>query len=253
MHMPDEPKWSHIDPTELVDYFDKDLSDDEEDRIELHLARCEECAQRARQASVLSSRWERWSAATQREAYLRSVVWNALGSAASEVPLDDIWKERINRWLSASSGLVEGVVKVTVEAVRKASQVATDGMEDLLRPGARWRFTLQPDSVAVRGVQPRRRSPANTALAVCSDGSSVRVKVEDHDGGTCEVVINVDQFPHDRLTPIVILTSIGQGGMEKPRLLQMRRQGQGLIARFRDLPAGEYLVAFEPLSAGNSH
>jgi len=251
--MPDEPKWPHIDPAELVDYFDKDLSDDEEDRIELHLARCEECAQRARQASALCHRWERWSAGTQREAYMRSVVGNALESAESEVPLDDIWKERIRRWRSASSGLVEGVVKVTVEAVRSTSQVATDGMESLLRPGAGWRFTLQPDSVAVRGVQPRRKSPASLALAVCSDGYSVRVKVEDHDDGTCEVVISVDQFPHDRLTPIVILTSIGQGSTEKPRFLQMRRQGQGLIARFRDLPAGEYLVAFEPLSADDSH
>jgi hypothetical protein len=250
--MPDEPKWSHIDPAELVDYFDKELSDDEEDRIELHLARCEECAQRARQASALCNRWERWSAGTQREAYLLSVVGNALGSAASEMPLDDTWKERIHRWLSASSGLVEGIVKVTVGAVKNASQVATDGMEDLLRPGARWRFGLQPDSVAVRGVQPRRRSPAKLALAVCSDGSSVRVKVEDHDDGTCEVVISVDQFPHDRLMPIVILTSLGQGGTEGPRLLQMRRQGQGLIARFPDVPAGEYLVAFEPLSADNS-
>ncbi len=244
--MPDEPKMSHIDPAALVDYFDKDLSDDEEDRIELHLARCEECAQRARQASALCNRWERWSAGTQREAYLRSVVENALESAASEVPVDDSWKERIHRWRSASSGLVEGVVKVTVEAVRNASQVATDGMENLLRPGARWRFILQPDSVAVRGVQPRRKSPAKIALAVCSDGSSARVKVEDHDDGACEVVISVDQFPHGRLMPIVVLTPIGQGGTEKPRLLQMRRQGQGLIARFSDLPAGEYLVAFEP-------
>jgi len=250
--MPDEPKWSHVNPAELVDYFDRDLSDDEEDRIELHLARCEECAQRARQAAALCNRWERWSAGSQREAYLRSVVRNALESAAGEVILDDTWKERIHRWRSASAGLVEGVVRVTIEAVKKASRVATDGMEDLLRPGAGWRFTLQPDPVAVRGVQPGRSSPAKIALAVCSDGSSVRVKVEDHDDGTCEVVISVDQFPHGRLMPIVILASIGQGGTEKPRLLQMRRQGQGLIARSHDLPAGEYLVAFEPLSAGDS-
>jgi hypothetical protein len=250
--MPDEPKWSHINPAQLVDYFDHDLTDDEEDRIERHLAGCDECAERARQASALCGLWERWSGRTQGEAYLRSAIGYALDSAAGETPLDDTWKRRIHHWRSTSSGLVEGIVKVTVDAVKNASQVATDGMEDLLRPGARWRFTLLPDNVAVRGVKHRRGSPPKIALAEGSDGSSARVKVEDHDDGTRDVVVTVDQFPRSRVSPIVILTSTGTRGMEKPMLLEMRHQGQGLIARFHALPAGEYLVAFEPSPADDS-
>lgn len=250
--MPDEMKWIHVNTAELIDYLDKDVTDDEEDRIERHLAACGECAQRARQASALCDLWERWSARTHREAFLRSVVESALESAADEAVVDDAWKGRIRRWQSATSGLVEGAVRVTIEAVKNASQIATEGMDDLLRPGARWRFTLQPDPVAVRGVQHRRKSPPKVALAEGSDGSSARVKVEDHDDATREVIVSVAQFPRGHVAPIVVLTTIGREGKEKPRLLQMRRQGQGLIARFRALPAGEYLVLFEPLTPDHS-
>ena len=250
--MPDELKRPHITTAELVDYFDKDLTDDEEDRIELHLARCEECAQRAREASARCDLWERWSARTYSEAFLREVVRNALESASGEEPEDHIWKGRLHRWRSASSGLVEGAVRVAIAAARNASQIVTEGMENLLRPGAGWQFTLQTNPVAIRGAAGGRKAPPKTALAAGPGGSVARVKVEDHDDRAREVVISIDQFPRSHTAPIVILTSIGNRGKDKPRILQMRRQGQGLIARFKDLPAGEYLVVFEPLAAADA-
>jgi len=250
--MPDELKWTHVTNTQLVDYFDKDLTGDEEDRIEIHLARCEECAQRAREAYTRCNRWEQWSARSYNEAFLRVVIRNALESVAGEVLEDDTWKGRIYHWRSASAGLADGVVKVTIEAVKNASRIVTEGMDDLLRPGARWQFTLQTDPIAVRGAAGGRKQPPKIALAGGSGGSAARVKVEDHDDSAREVVISVDQFPRSQPAPIVILTSIGNRGKDKPRILQMRRQGQGLIARYKDLPAGEYLVVFEPLSAADT-
>ncbi len=250
--MPDELKRPHITTAELIEYFDKDLLEDEEDQLELHLARCEECAQRARKASALSDVWEQWSAKTYSEAFLRAVIRNALESAAVGELEDDTWKERILRWHSAAAGLAEGAVRVAIEAARNASQIVTEGMENLLRREAAWQFNLQTEPVAVRGPASGRKAPPKIAVAKGTDASLARVKVEDHDDKTREIVISVNLFPRNKPAPLVMLTTIESRGKGKPRILQMRRQGQGLIARFKDLPAAEFLVVLEPSSTAGA-
>ncbi len=243
--MPDELATNHITPAELIDYFDKDLTEEEEDRIELHLAGCAECTARARQSFALSRLCEQWSAATHGEARLRELIRSALESAAIEEPADRTLQARLRRWRASSRGLAEGAVRVTVKAVKDASQIATDGMDGLLRPGAWWRFTPQPALVAVRGGEGNKKAPPKIARAETGD-QIARVKVDDEDERAREVVVSVDRFPREREAPIVMLASMGEGGEDKPRFIQMQRHGLGLLAKFRDLPPGEYLVAFEP-------
>ncbi len=250
--MPNELGTTHITPAKLIDYFDRDLTEDEEERIELHLAGCQECASRARHASALCDTWQRWTATSHGEAFLRSAIQDSLGSAASEESLDENWKKRIDRWRRASSGLAEGAVRVIAGAVKNTSQILTEGMEVLLRPGAAWRFTQQPGPVPVRGMAGSKKAPASSALAECPGGGFVRVKIDDHDDMTRKIAVSIDRFPRGRIAPIVILVSLSRGRKEMPKLTQMRRQGEGLIALFRGLSAGEYLVVFEPLSSQNA-
>lgn len=65
-----------------------------------------------------------------------------------------------------------------------------------------------------------------------------------------EVTIEADDLLRERAS-LVVLVSLEEG--IPPRVAALERQGGvtgPLVARFTDLPLGDYVVAFEPTEAG---
>lgn len=246
--MTGETEKPHLTIEDLVDYFDKGVSADLEERIEIHIARCDDCAERARRAHALCGTWANWNAKSHRQALRRAMVEKSLAEAGSQsqehIPE---WKRRLERWREVSAGLAEGVVEIVMSPARDATRIITEGMEALIRPGAGWRFSPQAAYPVVRGVGGERR-PCKIAVAENPEGMRASVKIEEPPRAGREIVVYMDRPPRARDLPIVLLIStVGDPGREI-RIRQMEPQAVGLLARFEDVPDGDYILAIEPLA-----
>jgi hypothetical protein len=131
-----------------------------------------------------------------------------------------------------------------MEAPGQASQIVTSGLDTLLRPGTGWQFSLAPAPMPTRGLRGRGAvpPPPPTAIASLDGAAQARVAVGSE---RREVVIRVDRLPADRPVPLVLLVPLGDG---EPRVAAPEPQPNVdyAIARFDDVPPGQYVVAFEP-------
>lgn len=58
-------RWTHLDSDQLVDYFNREWLPEQEAAIEIHLANCEMCAQRASAVFEVLGLTESWTARAQ--------------------------------------------------------------------------------------------------------------------------------------------------------------------------------------------
>lgn len=235
----------HLDPAELADYFAGLLSEDRESSIEGHFAECQHCTTQARRFHSFNQVWDRWTAQAHGEASWRAVLGKALHVTAKAHPH---WRERLRHWRTHWAGKAEAAVRVVMEAPGKTSHVVTEGLEALVRAGGRWQFGRAPGLVPTRGGQlhgPATPSPATVALAPGKSKAWVAVSGED------EVSVRVEEWPAGQPAPLVLLIpTVGTGELQAQEL-KKTRGATYLIARFEDIPPGEYVVAFEPVEDGH--
>lgn len=229
----------HLDPRELADYFAGLLPEDREDSIEAHFAECQDCTSQARQFHTFTQVWDGWTAQAHGEAYWRTVLTNALRATAQTHPR---WRERLRHWHTRWAGKAEAAVRVLMEASGETSGVVTEGLEALVRSGGRWQFARAPTPAPTRGVQIRRQTtPAPVALAPGKSQAWVAVSGED------EVSVRVNDWPVGQPSPLVLLIPVAGNGAPQVKELEKVRDAAYLIARFKDVQPGEYVVAFEPV------
>lgn len=218
---------------ELVDYFSPDASPDEQYAVERHLAGCERCLQLGRQVYSATLLLDRWSNEARRIVYPTLV-------ALIEKTSDSTLKQRLRNWIEAWSGRADGAVRMVIESSNRAAQIITEGMEDFLRLGARWQFTLEPASerISVRG--PSKGVPISVAIAPGSPQATVAVM---SDIGQVEVTI--DNMSADKKPPLVILASAHGEVEPQVKEISIARASYG-VATFEGVTAGEYLVVLEP-------
>ncbi|MFN8633031.1 MAG: hypothetical protein U0893_04185 [Chloroflexota bacterium] len=236
----------HLDLDTIADYVEMKLSAGEERPIEMHLAHCDLCTDLAREARELSELWDGWTARSHAEATLAALMQGAVEQAAAVADAPAL-RERLTRWAESWSGSVEAAVRVVMDAAGQASRVVTEGLDAVARPGSAWQFTLAPAPTPTRGGRGRGAVPPPPAVAEASIGGAGRVRVAVN-GERHDVVVRLDALPADQEPPLVLLVPVSGGG--EPRVAEPERQPgiAYLIARFNRLPAGEYLVAFEPRS-----
>jgi hypothetical protein len=227
----------HLTIEELTDYFSADAFADTQVPLEQHLAECDACTQLGRQvyaSTLLVSRWSKVGTPAAEQILLPALMTLIERTSSSAV------RERLRKWADSWSGRAEGAIRMTIETTSKASQIFTEGLADLLRPGARWQFALASVQSPVRG-----KSDSETiSLALATGTAPARVAVSGQSG---EVEIRIDSLPADLKPPLVILTSSAKGF--EPRVNELNR-APGVsywMTRFDGLEPGEYVVALEPL------
>jgi hypothetical protein len=240
--MHNEAAMNHFSTEILADYLDLNLSEDEELQIEDHLALCRDCTSTVRQQRALTEVLAGWTARAHGQAHLAAAVERALTQVEVQNPA---WRTRLASWAERWAGAAEAAVRVVLAAPGSASRIVTEGLDALARPGAAFQFAPVPAAIPTRGPRGRGAGPPRAALAVASaNGTSLaRIAVG---GEQREVVVRLDTLPAGAQPPLVLLAPIAGPG--EPRVALPERQ-PGLpywIARFDDLPPGEYLVAFEP-------
>jgi hypothetical protein len=213
---------SHLTVEQLVDYFDKAMLEVEQEEVEIHLAECEACTQRARHAFTLCGEWEQWTARNHQEAVLRELMDHALQEAMAEAHMDaPHWQERLEQWRNVLIDLAHEVAFTVAELV----------------------FGPARAPVRVRGGV--RESVPSPEIRVTLAGGPwtphTRVATDIH---AKEVVVRVERIPQTQLPPLVLLASTGHKTKITP--LQRAPDGRSLIARFEEVGPGDYLIAIEP-------
>lgn len=234
----------HLDLDTIVEYVEMALSEEQARPVELHLARCDTCTELARDAQELSSLWDGWTARTHAEAALSALMSSAVEQAVATTAGTPAMQARLARWAERWSGGVEAAVRVVVGAAGEASRVVTEGLDAIARPGTAWQFSLVPAPTPTRGARGRGAAPSQPTVAVAAIGGAAQARVA-VSGERRELVVRLDGLPVDEVSPLILLVPLGGTSEAQPE----RQPGIAyLIARFEQVPAGEYLVAFEPQS-----
>lgn len=252
-----------ISAEELAEYCQGLLLEDRNGDIEVHFARCDLCAQQARQFYTAQTRrfavftqiWDGWTAKTHGEAYQRDAAREqdlpktmavALQIAAQAYPN---WQERLRQWQKQWGGKAEAARRVIVRVSQATSRVMTESLESLVRPGGGW--PPAPVSVPVR---PRHKPlpPPNLRVlgpSLSPDKPRERVTVSGEAGA---VQVRVEGWPAaQQVRPLVVLVSIH--GESEPQVVELVEEEAGvLIARFASVELGEYVVALEPLGQSDT-
>lgn len=229
----------------------------ESKRIRSHVEDCPECQLMAREMGAFNKIWDEWSIESHVAAYQQARLSGALEELRSQVP--GPVRERLGRWLERCAGKAAGAVRVILETSKEASRFVSEGLDPLTLPQG----ALQFAAVRTRGaVAVRTRG---TAVRVRGDGTRLRGGVRTRGGSAPvggapmvqvevsrqrEVTIEADDLLRERAS-LVVLVSLEEG--IPPRVAALERQGGvtgPLVARFTDLPLGDYVVAFEPTEAG---
>jgi anti-sigma factor RsiW len=236
----------HFSAELLIDYLQMALPESEELAVEEHLADCAECSALARETQRFSSVWETWTAAAHGNAYRAAAVNRALAAAKARVA-DASWQGRLTRWAEGWAGAAAASVRVIVGTPGRASRALAEGLEGLSQAAAAPPPAFAPAPGPVRGAYGRAAEPAQPTVAVTSMGGVAQARVA-VSGDRREVVVRIDELPGERLPPLILLVPLGTDD-EEPRVTVPERQPSipYLIARFADVPTGDYIVAFEPM------
>jgi hypothetical protein len=238
----DEPRHATHVPDEVLAYYAAgQLTEADEIAVDEHLADCQPCSAIVRSALLVGDAWDTWNAHAHGQVYLLSRLAQAVASARS-VTTDAGWQTRLTIWAERFAGRAEAAVRVVVDAGSGASHVVTEGLEALSRVGSTWQFAAIPVATPTRG--PRSSAPGLPTVALATGVAQVaRVAVG---GARREVVVRLDAPQVGSVQPLVLLVPVS--GDAEPRIVALEPQPgvAYLVARFTDLPVGEYVVAFEP-------
>jgi hypothetical protein len=227
----------HPDVDKLADYFASKLSEASKDSLEQHFAECGDCCRIARRVYSSSLLLERWFSGKQPETDLNAVLARNLDALASA---NVVWRERLRKWTENWAGRAEGAVRMVMGSSSNAASIATDGLTELLRPGARWQFALEPIGAPIRGQTP----PQSISVAATIGSPRARVAVS---AEARELEVRIDELSEGLDVPLVLLIPLSQD--LEPQVKELSRSAgvSYCIARFEDLQPGQYLVALEPM------
>lgn len=189
--------------------------------------------------------------ATGREATWDQVaLTDALHQAQGQVN-NPQWGERLERWRTTWAGRAQAAARLVVEAADQAAYVVTEGLETLTTPGHQWSFALASAQDSARGAgEDQDGSPGSADLEPASPQVTIRVGQPSHEG-TRLIQVRVRALPAQQAPPLVLLIPVTDGGVSQVAVLAPRQASPWLVALFRDVPQGDYLLAFEPMEDTN--
>jgi hypothetical protein len=236
--MTNEQTVVHPNVEELTDYFASELTPEAQDVLERHLGTCSVCSQLARHVYNSTLLLERWSSTAEPALDLLAVLRHSL-TTLLEKSRASSWQNRLRRWTEDFGAQADGAVRMIVETSAKAVTVVTNGIDEVLRPEARWQFALQPAPLRIRG----QSEHGSISIATTASKPRARVAISSE---AREVEVRIDDWPSDQLPPLALLAPVG--ATLEPKIQELSRiPGVSYcIARFENVQPGEYLIALEP-------
>jgi hypothetical protein len=234
----------------LLDYFEGFLSDDIEDDVEKHLWSCDSCAELGQRIYALDHTWQGWTAAAHGKLHLRVTLMRALVKAEKETT-NVAWRGRLQRWRKTWAGTAEAALRTVLQAPAQASRIIADGVEELARPGSNWAFSAEPSFAGTLGDDDDDRDTAVLATQPLTPDAP-RALVELKAGEKSSIVVRIDNLPLGSNPPLVVLVAVKADREVVVQVAEVtsRPGTNSFVARFNQVPPGEYIVAFEPLSNG---
>jgi len=176
------PSTRHHEFEELLGYLQGTLSSQTDETMDVHFAGCEECTMQVRSIGAISSMLERWGETDAVRQEPRPALVKILRALARGVHSADI-RDRLATWAESRDGRAEGAVRLAIDRALSFSRIFTQGLDDVLRPGASWQFAndmltatpvrgtlgANPIAVAVAPGSPR------AIVAVSSEASEIEV------------------------------------------------------------------------------
>lgn len=224
---------------EIFDWVEGSLNEDREIALCQHLAECDECVALSRRVAAMHEGWGAWTAAAHGSAMLQAKLLEALENVELE-PSAVGWRDRLFRWREHCAGASEGAVRLLMDEKSRAARAITEGLDAVLRPTPMWAFSAVAPATAVRGAGP---DSGMAPVAIAPGDSPAKVAVRG--GSQGEVQVRVDKLEPGMSPPLILLLSLN-GERQQIKELERPAGASYWIARFRNLPPGDYLVAFEP-------
>jgi hypothetical protein len=237
--MANDTSTTHITPEELADYFAARLPEAREGEIEMHLGGCDACTDEARQFRAFSAIWDDWILQAPEEAWEQVALAHALQQAQGQVD-NPQWAERFRHWHTTWAGKAQAAARLVLEAADRTAQLITEGLEVLSTPGQTWDFALGAAPVRVRGRRVRGQTPGPLT-------PQARLQVHEIAPGVRDVQLRVEALPSHQPPPLVLLIPIDTDTPPLVAGLMPTPDGTSFVARFREVPSGEYLLAVEPM------
>jgi hypothetical protein len=232
----------HVADEILADYAARRLPEWDELAVEEHLAACDDCSTIVRSSLLVGDVWDAWTAMAHGEAAAGARLLQAVREAQTLVG-DASWQARLMAWSEHWSGRAEAAVRVVMDAHAGASRVLTEGLEALSRPGSAWQFAPLAVPAPTRGPRAGETERSPTVALAAGVHTQARVAVG---GERREIVVRLDGHLDPGRAPLVLL--IPDSGDPRLALPEQPAGAPYWIARFADVPPGEYIVAFEPIS-----
>jgi hypothetical protein len=259
--MSDRTATSCLTPELIAAYCSGRLTEDQEMAAERHFGACDACTETARAFRTFESTWKQWTARSHGDAYWRMQLERAVATA-ERATTNAGWRQRLGRWRERFGAAAEGAVRVVMDEAGRASHIVTEGLDMLLVPGATMRFAPAPAGVVrTRGAVGTGGVAGGAACAgrflakvsaigrpgvhITVGAASRAVRTRGAPSGCGEVVVRLDEAPHGRPAPLVLLVptrTVAEALVAEP----VRESGGRLVARFENLEPGDYFVVFEP-------
>jgi len=235
----------HPDLEQLVRYAAGGLSESDQERVEIHIAGCPACTELGHRCFAAQTALDAWSVAAHADAQLKSTL--ALGLARAERETSNpSWRQRLERWQQKWAGAAEAVLRTGLEV----SRVAAAGVDELTRAGGTWSFLPEPEPAGTWGDADDDDTQIVLATSTLrADEPRAMVEIR---GASAEIIVRIDNLPAGGVRPMVVLIAMHPTGDVAARVAVVEDSASSgfATARFRDVPTGEYLIAFEPLADG---
>lgn len=234
---------SHAGPEVLATYARHGLDDEEAAEVEIHLAECAHCAELVSELRLLDNAVKNWSVRGYDKAYERSCLLAALEDAEGAA-VDEEWKARLRSWREDWAGRAEAAVGVLMDAGGAGSRLFLEGVDALVRPGIS-NFELAPaGAIRVRGTKGRTRRKlggidASVAIARREDHVQMTLEIDED---AAELHVRITGWPSGRGAPLLLLRK----DKRCVAVLAPVAEDRALVARFRSVSEGTYVVQVEP-------
>jgi hypothetical protein len=215
---------------EIEDYIWEELSEERGIEISEHLSVCKECQRLSQKEFRAKLILESWTAKAHGEAYWKTRLSGVLEDALELAKTQGL-KKRIKEWIEESQGKFGGAVQIVLGSIKEMGEVLTHFPRQFLAPQA-----IQfAQAAVIRGTE---KEPG-VIKVISKDKPGIQVLT---DLVNRKVVVQIEES--QKKPPLVIL-SPKEG---KPLLTEPKKvEGTNFYAAiFENIPAGEYVLIFEP-------
>jgi len=215
---------------EIEDYIWEELSEERGIEISEHLSVCKECQRLSQKEFRAKLILESWTAKAHGEAYWQARLSGVLEDAVELAKTPGL-KKRIKEWIEENRGKLGGAVQIVIGGVKEMGEVLTHFPQKFLVPQA-----IQFAQVAV--VRGAEKEPG-VIKVISKDKPGIHVLT---DLVNRKVVVQIEE---GQKNPPLIILSPKEG---KPLLAEPKKvEGTNFYAAiFENIPAGEYILIFEP-------